>query len=364
MRATRVVLTVVATILAGLVTALPAAAATPSVDPITITGVDLHDGMMLKSGSTYYLYGTQYGCGFEWTVRRTPFCGFGVSTAASPAGPWSAPRQLFSPTATSPFAKTTWQGLCGDSGQGCFNPRMIQRSGWGLDDGAWILWFNAPTDYSRSRANAYYALTCKGPSGPCGQENGGATIKPALYRCGGNGDFSLVLDLPRPPMMLCTMPDQTLNSERLSATGTSGTGEGAAKLAGMTNTEAPGAYRDPSGIWVLTFNEQNCGYCNGTGTSYATANSVNGPWSSPTTIGFGGPASGHRVISGTSCGGQSRTVVTLDDQPYEFIDLWLGTRNESAAGIHLEPLTYRGPSAPGRPWAPFVTWTCQDSGPP
>ena len=345
----------------ALVGALPAAAATSeaATTPITITGVDLHDGMMLKSGSTYYLYGTRYGCGFEWTVKKTPWCGFGVSTAGSQDGPWSAPKPLFATTARSPFAGMTWQQLCGDTGNGCFNARMIQRRGWGLDDGAWILWFNAPADFARSRANAYYALTCTGPAGPCGQEAGGSTIKPALRRCGGNGDFSLVLDLPRPPMMLCTMSDQTLSSERLTAAGTGGTGEGAARLAGMTGTEGPGAYRDASGTWVLTFNEQNCGYCTGTGTSYATATSVNGPWSSPTTIGFGGPPSGHRQISGTSCGGQGRTVVTLDGQAYELIDLWLGTRNEAGAGIHLEPLTYRGPSPAGRPWAPFVTWTCQ-----
>ncbi len=348
--------------------AVPAAAATPAAaarsaaaTPITITGVDLHDGMMLESGGTYHLYGTRYGCGFAWTVPKTPWCGFGVSTATSPEGPWSPPKSLFATTARSPFAGMTWQQLCGDTGRGCFNARMIQRRGWGLDDGAWILWFNAPADFSRVHANAYYALGCTGPTGPCGQEAGGSTTKPALRRCAGNGDFSLVPDAPRPPMMLCTMSNQTLSSERLTAAGTGGTGAGAANLAGMTHTEGPGAYRDASGTWVLTFNEQNCGYCTGTGTSYATAASVDGPWSSPSVIAFGGPPSGRRQISGTSCGGQGRTVVTLGGRPYEFIDLWLGARNETRAAVHLEPLTYRGPSPAGRPWSPFVTWTCRSS---
>jgi len=58
---------------------------------------------------------------------------------------------------------------------------------------------------------------------------------------------------------------------------------------------------------------------------------------------------------------RSRTVVTLDDQPHGSIDLWPGTRDEAAAGIHLEPLTHRGPSPAGRRWAPFVTWTWQEA---
>ena len=100
--------------------------------------------------------------------------------------------------------------------------------------------------------------------------------KPALYRCGGNGDFSLVLDLPHPPMMP-TMPDQTLNAERLTATGTSGTGEASTKLAGMTATEAPGAYRDPSGIWVLAFNELRHRQRRGRAVELADDHRVGGP---------------------------------------------------------------------------------------
>lgn len=347
---------------AGAATPPPAATPAPAAATatgVTITGVDLHDGMMLQSGGVYYLYGTMYGCGYQWGLA-SPWCGFGVAIARAPAGPWSKPVRLFAPSDVSPSAKMTWQRDCGDSKAGCFNPRMIQRSGWGTDDGAWILWFNAPADYTRSRANAYYAMVCAGPMGPCGG-TGRAVIKPSLSDCTGNGDFSLVLDAPRPPMMLCTMPDQTLSSERLTATGTGGTGGGRHNLAGLTRTEAPGAYRDPAtGTWIMTYTDPNCGYCAGAPTSYATAPALDAAWTAPknTDPALGATPLGRRGISATSCGGQSRTVVTLRGQAYQFIDLWLGTRNEARAGIRLEPLVYHGASPPGKPLRAFDAWTC------
>ncbi|MFC4945267.1 hypothetical protein [Pseudonocardia sp. GCM10023141] len=328
---------------------------------VTIAGVDLHDGMMLESGGVYYLYGTMYACGFEWGLA-SPWCGFGVSRATSPAGPWTTPTRLFAPSGVSPFAQLTWQQDCGDSGAGCFNPRMIQRSGWGLDDGAWILWFNAPADFGRSGANAYYAMECAGPAGPCGGGGpGAATIKPPMYDCAQNGDFSIVRDDPRPPVMLCTDADQTLSSERLTAAGTGGAGGGKHRLAGITRTESPGAYRDPaSGTWIMTYADPNCGYCSGTPTSYATSAAVDGDWTAPgnTNPDWGAPSAGRRAISATSCGGQARTVITLRGQAYQLIDLWLGTRNETHAQLRIEPLIYHGESTVGQPLQAFSAWTC------
>jgi hypothetical protein len=343
---------------------LPAQTA-PAPTGVTVLGVDLHDGMMLERGGIYYLYGTRYGCGFAWGVPGTPWCGFGVATASSPAGPWSPISPLFSPSDVAPGYGLTWQQICGGSGWGCFNPRMILRAGWGPDDGVPILWFNAPDDYNRSGANAYWAMGCNSLMGPCGITAGapnGSTTKPSAYQCYGNGDFSIVADPPRAPMMLCTMPDQTLSSERLSYWGSSMVGGGHASLAGLTATEAPGAYRDGSGAWVMTYNEPNCGYCGGAPTSYATAPTVDGVWSTPANPNpaWGAKPIGRRGISATSCGGQGRTVVTLQGQPYQFIDLWLGTANETGAGIRLEPLVYDPTPTPlGRPWAPFQAWTCR-----
>ena len=39
--------------------------------------VDAHDGMVVQFGSTYYLYGTSYNCGYIWQTNSN-FCGFKV----------------------------------------------------------------------------------------------------------------------------------------------------------------------------------------------------------------------------------------------------------------------------------------------
>lgn len=335
----------------------PAHAATPAT--FDVAGVDLHDGMMLQQGGTYYLYGTEYGCGFNWLTHGTPWCGFGVSTATSLAGPWSVPVLLFSPSAVDPWTGTTWTVECGGTGAGCFNARMIQRT-WGPGDGVWILWFSAPADYTRSTANAYYAMGCNGPAGPCGYvAPNGSVHKPSLRVCGGNGDIGFAQPVGAAPYLLCTNANQTLSEEQLGFWGVDGTGVGSTALAGLPDVESPGAYLDAGGTWVLTYSDPNCGYCDGDPTGYATASSPAGPWTAPVEAGFGAPPAGRRDLSATSCGGQARTVSILGGQAYEGIDLWTGSANETAAGLHFEPLTYRGGAPPpGTLWQPFTPWEC------
>jgi hypothetical protein len=51
----------------------------------------------------------------------------------------------------------------------------------------------------------------------------------------------------------------------------------------------------------------------------------------------------------------------VDGQPWQGIDLWLGTRNETNANVLYEPLQYLNPSntaGDGQPWQPFTPWTC------
>ena len=38
--------------------------------------IDAHDGEIAYFDGIYYLYGTSYGCGFEWGHKDAPFCGF------------------------------------------------------------------------------------------------------------------------------------------------------------------------------------------------------------------------------------------------------------------------------------------------
>ncbi|MEW1955331.1 hypothetical protein [Terrabacter sp. NPDC080008] len=314
----------------------------------TYTGLDMHDGTIVEDNGTFYMYGTQYECGFTWGRANTPFCGFAVRSAPTLAGPWSLPTLLFSPTATVKDPAwtldngKTWNTVCGARGAGCFNPRMLHRP-----DGAWVLWFNAPSDYNTYRQNAYWAMGCNGPMGPCGSSAGapfGSDHKPTLVPCLNNGDFSIGTDGDK-ATIVCSLG--SLSQEELTPSWTDGTGNGTKviKLAGVTSAEGVGIFKRQDGTWQLTYSTPNCGYCSGppmnlsaagptmVRTGYATAPEMLGPWTAQGTL------------SQDYCRGQPRTVFTADGRPFEWLDRWTGDRNETEASVQLEDLS-------------VTPWTC------
>lgn len=326
----------------------------------TVVDVDAHDGMMYQSAGTYYIVGTKYGCGFNWGVVSTPWCGFSVYSAQNANGPWTFVRTLFPTSDTSTYDGTSWQHVCGDTGSGCFNPRMNMRS-----DGVWVLWFNGPYDEIHYNANGYYVMGCNGPAGPCGASAGppyGTTHKPAIHRCRNSGDFSIVVDNTT-AWMICNTNTYILTTEQLNIWWTDGLNIGS-EVTGVTNVEAPGAYKDANGTWVVTYSDPACGYCAGSATGFATAPALTGPWTWPTNAtSSGGDAGARRKISANSCGGQPRTIVTIDGQPYQMIDIWYGVRNETNAALHFEPLISSGSAyhvtSTGMPLiGPYQPFTC------
>jgi hypothetical protein len=290
----------------------------------TISGLDAHDGMAVQVGSTYYLYGTRYGCGFRWLDPGTSFCGFGVWRSTNKTQ-WTFVRYLFDPNGFNSWRGEGWQTTCVKVfGGGCFNPRMVQRA----SDGVWILWFNAPDDFRRTGANAYYAMGCLGPAGPCGDGyTGGTTHKPSLHTCHDNGDFSIIND-GGTAYIACTMANQTFNIEPLDQWWTNGTGGGLRRVGGLTAVESPAVFRAGSYLY-MTYSDPNCGYCSGTGTSYLySTNGMLGTW-----------RSGGR-ISDRSCSGQPRSLSWIDGTAAEWIDQWTphGAPNQTIAAIRLEPV--------------------------
>lgn len=333
----------------------------------TISGLDLHDAQIARFGDTYYMYGTMYGCGFRWYEAPTPWCGFGVSTAPAPQGPWSTPKPLFDPGSVDPWTHKSWQDTCGGTGQGCFNARMIRRTGWGKNDGVFVLWFNSPRHYSVDRTNAYNVMGCASAAGPCGPgvTPNGSYHKPALSFCTGNGDFGFIASgAPGGrPALVCTQAGSAqIDIEEVDLWGTGGHGVGVRKVAGLSQVEGPGGYWDAvQRHYVLTYADPACGYCAGTPIGYATAPSLYSGWTAPGNVGWNAPAYGRRIFNGNSCGGQPRTVVVLDGRPWQIIDLWLGTRNEATAATHVVPLSYtptQGIAGDGRVWRPPLTLAC------
>jgi hypothetical protein len=353
---------VVAMVAAVVLVATSAPASTPATG-FDVSGVDLHDGTVVEAGGTYYLYGEEYGCGFTWTRQNTPWCGFGVSTSTDKVH-WTTPQLLFDPNATDPVDNLSWQQVCGSTGADCYAPRMIQRSGWGANDGVWVLWFDAPYDWNVNHStNSYYVMGCNGPAGPCGYQAPYGTVhKPTMPHCGGNADLDVVTQSPNPPVALCTNADQTVSEDELDEWGTNGDGTGSSGLAGLTGVEGLGAYHDSaSNTWIMTYSDPNCKYCAGTQTGYATAPSLLGPWTAPSNPGVHAPPGGRRQLTPNSCGGQPDTIATLDGTPYEIVDIWSGALNEArSAPLHFEPLAYQPSGAqPGALWQPFNVWQCQ-----
>jgi hypothetical protein len=363
----RALLTILALLCAALIgAASPVRADTGGATAFQIAE-DLHDGALTQVGSLYIEVGTEYGCGFNWQVANTPFCGFGYSTATSLAGPWSTSQLPFSPTSTDPWTGQSWQTECGSTGAGCFDARLLQRTGWGANDGVLLLAFTSPADYSRSRSNAYNFMGCDlsgttlgcGPGETVGAH--GSYNKPSLDYCSGNGDEGFYVGAGSLDMV-CTMSNQTLSLEQLNVWGTGTDGAGSANVAGLTNVEGPGVYQDPAtGTWLLTASDVNCGYCTGDGTGYATASSPLGPYTAPSNLGFSAPAGGRRDITATSCGGQPRTISVVGGVAYQGVDLWTGSRNEASAGVLYSPLTYT-PTAnvagDGQVWTPPLSYPC------
>lgn len=349
------VVTAAAAAIAG-AASLPAQAMAAQPAPITISGLDLHDGMILRHADVFYLYGTRYGCGFRWTVRNTPFCGFGVATAPSLSGPWTFRDLLFSPADLDnwgPDRGRTWDWVCGSTGAGCFNPRMVQRP-----DGVWLLWFNAPRDSFAYHVPAYYVMGCRGPLGPCGYQAGGlhgSTHKPDLKVCHDDGDFSIITS-GTSAAIICS--EYTLAEEKLDHWWTDGTGTGTIGLAGTRGPaavsaaaaataaigEGVGAYQVSTGGWEMVYSTPECGYCTGpprkqsvagpgeVEAAYATAPAMLGPWTARGVLSASAPE--------PYCTGQPRTVFVLPGLGgWEWVDEWTGGRNETHAKVLLEPMS-------------------------
>jgi hypothetical protein len=305
----------------------PARAATaPAPATITLAGLDLHDGTALTSGTTDYLYGTRYGCGFTWGTRGTPWCGFGVSTAKAAGGPWATPKLLFSPgakiSANWPGDNgKTWAQMCGGDGQGCFNPRMLHTP-----NGRWLLWFNAPGDKGR-HANPYWIMTCSGPAGPCGSPH-----KPAIYSaCKAGGDFSLALQ-GGTGYLVCAGTSRAIHLEPL-ATGMTNGADKDIPVPGAVG-EGDGVYHS-SGGYTLVLSTPNCGYCSGTRAAAAGAVAVSAGYATAATL--AGPWTYRGVLPGGTCTGQPRTALALNGTSYVLVDRWTGSKAEPGAALALVP---------------------------
>jgi hypothetical protein len=229
--------------------------------------IDAHDGEIQHFGNTYYLYGTSYGCGFQWQTADSPFCGFRVYSSPDLVS-WTDRGPLFDPDTA------TWQQRCNGSTYGCFRPHVVYNA----KTRRYVLWINT---YDVSVG--YHVFTSRKPTGPFTEQavprlGVNETIPPGVN----NGDHDVFVDRDGSAYLAFTdwQNSGELVVERLDRTYTTGTGQ-FVRL-GTRSTEAPSMFRRGNRYYV-TYSDPNCGYC-ATGTSYITAPSPMGPWTGSGTV--------------------------------------------------------------------------------
>ncbi|MDB5155525.1 MAG: hypothetical protein JWR50_232 [Mucilaginibacter sp.] len=281
--------------------------------------VDAHDGEIAYFNGTYYLYGTSYGCGFEWGHKDAPFCGFEVYSSRDMVT-WTDKGTLFD--ASTPV----WQTRCNGNTYGCFRPHVIYNNNTKL----YVLWINVYDNQV-----GYRVFTGKTPVGPFVEQAQPklAVNSDAAVAGLNNGDHDTFVDDDGTAYLAYTdwRAKGAIAIEQLSTDYLTGTGK-VVKAVTAAQTEAPALFKR-KGIYYLIYSDPNCGYCSGTGASYRIAKSPLGPWSEGI------------KISDNSCGGQPSFVSSIKLQSGDVFlfgsDLWNNAaKNESLANYYWSPLKF------------------------
>lgn len=255
--------------------AAPAAAATP-LTPSVVNGdehgatirfdvegnaVDAHDGEIRRFGNRYYLYGTSYGCGFEWRHAGSPFCGF-RSYSSPDLVHWTDEGPLFDAGGPS------WQLGCGGTTLGCFRPHVLYNP----RTGRYVLWIN-----SYDVGVGYHVFESESPTGPFVERDTprlaiNSDRPPGLN----NGDHDLFADEDGTAYIVHTewRAGGDIVVEELDERYLTGTGRHV--RLNLSGVEAPSLFRRGDRYYI-TLSDPNCGYC-ATGASYLTADAPLGPW--------------------------------------------------------------------------------------
>lgn len=282
--------------------------------------LDAHDGEIAAFDGVYYLYGTSYGCGFEWGKKDAPFCGFKVYSSTDMVS-WTDKGFLFD-------ARTpVWQSRCNGSTYGCFRPHVVYNK----KTRQYVLWINV-----YDNRVGFRVFTSKSPVGPFKEmaEPKLAVNSDSPVAGLNNGDHDTFVDKDGKGYVAYTdwRTRGTIVIEELTEDYLSGTGKHI-KAVTAGNTEAPSLFRHKD-LYYVTYSDPNCGYCSGTGTSYKTASSPLGPWSAGI------------KISNNSCGGQPSFVSPVEltsGTVYLYgSDLWNNAaKNEALANYYWAPLEFR-----------------------
>ncbi|GAB2850528.1 family 43 glycosylhydrolase [Microbacterium insulae] len=223
--------------------------------------LDAHDGQILRYGDTYYLYGTTYGCGFQWQAAGSQFCGVKVYSSPDLVS-WTPHEDLFD------ASTETWQERCGEGTYGCFRPHVAYNEA----NNQYVMWLNVYDNVS-----GYRVFVADSPIGPFTEIDEPELAFPKGNDGGLNyGDHQIFIDDDNSAYLVATdwLSGGDLVVERLNDDYTSGSGDWS--RVGLRATEAPTIF-ERDGTYYLTYSDPNRGYMT-TGTGFVTADNPLGPW--------------------------------------------------------------------------------------
>ncbi len=206
--------------------------------------LDAHDGAIMQFGNRYYLYGTSYDCGYQWTVNDR-FCGFKVYS--SPDLVHWTDRGHVAPARSCQF---------------CFRPHVTYNE----RTRKYVMWVN-----DQSVGDRFRAYTADRPTGPF-TEAPVPDLPEGTY-C--TADLDLFVDDDGTGYLACSRSNWHIAVIKLTPDYLAATGRFA--VTGVTKVEAPAMFKRGD-TYYLAMSDPNCGYCTGTGTSYLTAKDPLGPW--------------------------------------------------------------------------------------
>lgn len=336
-----ILMAVVLVLLGGSIVPTTAHATTSPVDNTVVVydvygqRLDAHDGDLMQGpdGTTIYLYGTSYGCGFQLNVTGSPYCGVRVYTTTNlhtftPAGAVGGSYAFDHLTGP-------WQALCAPSTGhfGCYRPHVVRRP----SDGRYVMWLNP------GGAAGYVTLVADNPGGPFTSTG----VTPVLADDPGTGlrwgDEEVTIAPDGRGYLTYTVIDPNTNAhtlaiEQLDSTLTTGTGRYTVADPSVVNiAESPALFYGPNGVWYLDYSSPAKPYLT-TGTGI-----MDGPSNTADPIGnYTNP----RLLDTDSCSGQPAGVRPLHNSSggTTFVystDRWdNGNPNEAKANNYYGQLTF------------------------
>ncbi|WP_432021242.1 family 43 glycosylhydrolase [Streptomyces sp. 1222.5] len=281
--------------------------------------LDAHDGSILQVGGTFYLYGTSYGCGYEY-MKNSNFCGFKAYSSPDLVH-WTDRGYIIPP------------GQCGY----CFRAHVVRNAA----TGRYVMWADGGGHYMVATSTMPTGLFAPAPNP---QLAVGAAVDMTLYVDDDGTGYVIHNTTQVATGLTADMVVERLTPDYLNTTGRY------VRL-GLGNVEAFAVFKR-DGVYHALMSDPTCAYCAGQ-TGEMTATSMLGPWSGawydPNGVDWNGRPQARwraRIVNSDNCGGQPLAALPITgsdgETGYYFVsDRWRNRApNEALANLFIGPMDF------------------------